>query len=606
MSSFETRGRGIHWKNSIRTRLFLAFSALVIAVAAFIFLYFPAKFRDQSIRATQEQTQTLAQVMGFTVSPALVFDDPSSAEEAIQGARQDGLVSYLVVTDAQDSTFAAFGLPEAQKLGAFGLPDAGGFTQDRKYWQSTAEVKHQGKQVGKVRVGYSLANVYTTISATQRAILLLSLAIIGVGIFVVYWMSKVFTRNLSQIVKVVNNIGEGEINQRAEVRSSDEVGLLAHSFNTMLNRLDDSTAAIRQRERQYRLLAENMNEGLVQIDANMQVIYANPKFCAMFGIPTEAVQGLVIHDIVGERNLEFAQPTGTEDRHTQFELETTNTEGVLKNFLISYSRERTEGITFINAIFTDISALKKTERDLVYKNRELDTFVYKASHDLKAPLSSLRGILDIAKDEFTEARASTYLGLMNLTVEKMDDVLMGLLEVTWIKQGQMEYSNIRVEDFIQTLLRSIEHAPGYDSTRIELVVPQRFEMVSDAKLLNSILQNIIFNAVKYHSEEGSDKWVRIEVEEQGRMVVFSVKDNGPGIPKEAQDKLFDMFFRASKKSKGSGLGLYIVKNSVEKMGGTVVLKSEEGVGTEFIVRMPKLELPEKAPQLSESKQMPFK
>ena len=101
MSSFETRGRGIHWKNSIRTRLFLAFSALVIAVAAFIFLYFPAKFRDQSIRATQEQTQTLAQVMGFTVSPALVFDDPSSAEEAIQGARQDGLVSYLVVTDAQ-------------------------------------------------------------------------------------------------------------------------------------------------------------------------------------------------------------------------------------------------------------------------------------------------------------------------------------------------------------------------------------------------------------------------------------------------------------------------------------------------------------------------
>jgi signal transduction histidine kinase len=257
--------------------------------------------------------------------------------------------------------------------------------------------------------------------------------------------------------------------------------------------------------------------------------------------------------------------------------------------LLSYSFATDPvGATSITAIFTDITVLKKTERDLVYKNRELDTFVYKASHDLKAPLSSLMGLVDIARGELKETSAQQYLSLIERTVQKMDDVLQGLLEVTWIKQGALDPMEIHLQDLVQTILRSIEHAPGYDTVSFQMEIPDRYHVVSDVKMLNSILQNLIFNAVKYHREEGETKWVAIKVVDFPRHARISIQDNGPGIPSSAQERLFDMFYRASNKSKGSGLGLYIVKTSIEKMGGTVVLKSEEGVGTEFVVELPKM------------------
>jgi PAS domain S-box-containing protein len=586
----------LKWYNSVRGRLFLAFSTLVGIIAIFIYLYFPARLRDQALKGIKDQAASFGEFLAFTISPAVYLDDPATGEEAMDFVKLNEIVSFVTVTNKEGKLFASYG-DSTRRTESLATTEEGMMSGDGKYWLTSTAVLHNGSELGRVYVGHSLDEMEKEVYQSQRLIALISLITFLFGIGFVFWVSSLLTRNLSNIVTVVDRIGAGDLTQRALVASQDEVGILAQSFNDMVEDLQSSTEALRKREEQFRSLAENMNEGLLQMDLSLTIRYVNPRLCKMLGHQEADLTGKHLSVITGEKDLPEFQAT---DETRQMELQLRDYHDKLLWILLSYSFSKdASGAASITAIFTDITVLKKTERDLVYKNRELDTFVYKASHDLKAPLSSLQGLVDIAIQELRESPGQPYLALIERTVQKMDDVLQGLLEVTWIKQGALDPVNIHISDLVQTILRSIEHAPGYSTVEFRLDIPERYHVVSDIKMLNSILQNLIFNAVKYHRDEGEDKWVTIQVTDFKNHARISIRDNGPGIPASAQDRLFDMFYRASLKSKGSGLGLYIVKTSIEKMGGTVTLSSEVGVGTEFVVELPKWELPE-PPEVTEA------
>lgn len=578
--------RPLKWYNSVRTRFFLAFSALVASIAIFIYLYFPARLQEQALSGIKGQAASFSDFMAFSLSPAIFFDDEVSGEEVMEAAKLNPDVAFVQVIGKKGENFAHYGDMSLAEVN-FKQRKEERISDDGQFWLNSSPIDHQGTEIGRVFVGHSLAKMKDEVQESKRLIAIISLLTLLIGVSFVYWVSTLLTRNLSNIVSVVNQIGEGDLSKRAIVASTDEVGLLAQSFNGMLGALSDSTAALRKREEQFRTLAESMNEGLLQMDSDFVIKYANPRLYKMLGFADGDLEGQHISKITDPANLpDFAQA----DEISQKELQLTFQDNEIRWFLLSYSlSEDLEGTSNITIIFTDITLLKKTERDLVYKNRELDTFVYKASHDLKAPLSSLRGLVDIILEETPDPKAQRFLTLIDRTVQKMDDVLQGLLEVTWIKQGALESNDIHMNDLIQTILRSIAHAPGYDSVEFRIDIPDRYHVLSDAKMLNSILQNIIFNAIKYHRETGDDKWVGIKVVDFPKYAKISISDNGPGIPPAAQEKLFDMFYRASTKSQGSGLGLYIVKTSIEKMGGSVKLISEVGKGTEFVIELPKIE-----------------
>ncbi len=580
----------LRWYNSVRTRFFMAFSALVASIAIFIYLYFPAKLRDQALNGTKEQAASFAEFLAFSMIPALDFDDPVSAQEAMKAVQLNELVTFVAVFRKDGSLLSSYGDISRGGPDLVSTTD-GHISSDGALWMTSSPVSKETKSIGRVFVGHSLSKMEADVRQSQQLIALISLITLVFGVGFVYWVSSLLTRNLSNIVTVVDRIGAGDFSQRAVVASQDEVGILAASFNTMVTDLEASTEALRKREEQFRNLAESMNEGLLQMDRDLIIRYANPRLCSMLGRHESDLIDRHFAVISGDKSLPDFQ--GENDLR-QMELQVKDSQDKLLWILLSYSFSTdSSGADSITAIFTDITVLKKTERDLVYKNRELDTFVYKASHDLKAPLSSLAGLVDIAITELRDAQAQQYLGLINRTVQKMDDVLLGLLEVTWIKQGSLDPTEIHLGDLVQTILRSIEHAPGYITVSFRITVPERYIVVSDIKMLSSILQNLIFNAIKYHRDAGDDKWVAITITDFPKYARISIEDNGPGIPAMAQEKLFDMFYRASNKSQGSGLGLYIVKTSIEKMGGSVTLHSEVGVGTEFVVELPKGTLPEK-------------
>lgn len=241
------------------------------------------------------------------------------------------------------------------------------------------------------------------------------------------------------------------------------------------------------------------------------------------------------------------------------------------------------------AVFArDITAHKKIENQLSYKVNELNSFMYKATHDLRSPLVSLMGLVQLAEDETTEnITLKQYFDMIGKSVSKMDKLLVDLVSITNVSQGKLSLGRIDFNKMTGDIIESLSHYPNFNHISMTINIDEDIELYTDDKLLYSVMQNLIDNAIKY-SKPGGDSSVEIVVSSSENGVKISISDNGIGIPEMAREKVFDMFYRASTTASGTGLGLYIVKSAVVKMSGKISLSSSEAGGTQMQVTLPNL------------------
>lgn len=229
----------------------------------------------------------------------------------------------------------------------------------------------------------------------------------------------------------------------------------------------------------------------------------------------------------------------------------------------------------------------KTAEQLKATNEELDSFVYRASHDLKGPLASLLGLVNIAKAELTENEtALNYLNLMEQRGQRLDSILVDLIEATQVKQTKVELKRFRPYEIVEHIVELAQNKVECQGTEFILEVDPKLECVSDRKLVRSILQNYIENSAKYRDPNKSQSTSTTRVILNNGHLEIHVTDNGVGIPESAQERVFEMFYRGTNSVSGSGLGLYIVKQAVDKLGGSVQMHSTPGVGTTFSAIVP--------------------
>jgi signal transduction histidine kinase len=252
--------------------------------------------------------------------------------------------------------------------------------------------------------------------------------------------------------------------------------------------------------------------------------------------------------------------------------------------------ERTEDLFKSNELLRqEIHEREKIEEMLKYKIRELDTFIYRATHDIRGPLSSLLGLVALTKTEEKHEQIMSNLQMMEKSVKRLDTILLDLLNVSLIKHGKVNLSEIDFTDLLDEIIHSISAAPtttNHFSCSKSLTLKRSFK--SDRLLLRTIMQNLLENAYKYRNLSIERPEINIRIQEQSAGVKIEIEDNGIGIPEKIQDQVFDMFFRGSMQSPGTGLGLYIVRNAVDKLGGVIEMKSREGKGTVFTIFLPDL------------------
>lgn len=230
--------------------------------------------------------------------------------------------------------------------------------------------------------------------------------------------------------------------------------------------------------------------------------------------------------------------------------------------------------------------LKRTLHELEAKNFELDSFVYRTSHDLRSPLASILGLVEIMlKEEDLDNIQACTLRIRE-SIRRLDNTISSILDYSRNGNLDIQETDVFIKDLWNQSVETHRNMPQADGIVFEVDGDIDHLTKIDTFRLSVIFNNLISNAIKYCDTRKSERYVKLTVRRSVNGLQLVVKDNGQGVPKEHLSRVFNMFYRASDQSQGAGLGLYIVKQAVDKLGGVIFLDSEEKMGATFSITLP--------------------
>jgi signal transduction histidine kinase len=230
--------------------------------------------------------------------------------------------------------------------------------------------------------------------------------------------------------------------------------------------------------------------------------------------------------------------------------------------------------------------LLEDERNRLQKmNKEMDSFLYSTSHDLRAPIASILGITNLARLEVKDEKSLEYVGMIENRVKKLDLVISDILQLSRSANAEIKYGPIDFNKLVAESMTDIKFNQGADSIALKYCEHADNTFFGDYNQMKIIIGNLLSNAVRYHRLDQTSPAIEVRFGRSNGRVIIEVEDNGEGIAEEHREKIFDMFYRASAKTDGTGLGLYIVKEALNRVKGTIDLESELGVGSVFRVTL---------------------
>jgi PAS domain S-box-containing protein len=253
------------------------------------------------------------------------------------------------------------------------------------------------------------------------------------------------------------------------------------------------------------------------------------------------------------------------------------------------SRLKVEGNVFYCAMMLDISERFNLEKKLREKTKDLELFLYRSAHDLKAPFSSAQGLINLLKEENDINKIHNLLELLETTLKSGKELTDSLTEVSVINAKKIDYVKIDFKQCINNVISTLSGTKDCEHIKMNININTPKTFISQPELIKSLFQNLIENAIKYSKEpsENHKPFIDINVSTKERELLISICDNGRGIGKKNINKIFDLYFRVNhKEGTGNGLGLYVVKCIVEKLEGKINVKSNLNHGTCFEIHLP--------------------
>ncbi|HCM76324.1 MAG TPA: hypothetical protein DIS90_08070 [Cytophagales bacterium] len=356
----------------------------------------------------------------------------------------------------------------------------------------------------------------------------------------------------------------------------------------------EAEAEIRKTEMLFTQLFNNAPLAVVMLDANGIVMNVNRGFQEMFGFSLGELQGGVLE--------KFIVPPGLEDEGSDLnslissynvaKIETVrkSKDNQLLSVIIYGVPVRLEDKTIgIFGLYVDITERKKVEEELKVRNSELDNFVYKVSHDLRAPLSSILGLVNLAKMPNNNDSLDQYIEIVGRKALQLDHFIGDVLSHSKNLKMEIKLCEIDFNQIINDSFSDLTYLSGAELVSKKILI-SGIEFYSDLWRIKEIFRNLISNSIKYRNDKTSQVDISINIQVDTKCATITFSDNGIGIDEDKVNNIFEMFYRASEVSTGSGLGLYIVKNAVEKLKGTIEVESAPNKGTTFTIMIPNEQL----------------
>src|SRR5579871_1451023 len=393
-------------------------------------------------------------------------------------------------------------------------------------------------------------------------------------------------RPIRSLIGVADKIGEGNSGQRVYTEAQDEMGELVWAFNRMSQQLDARIARLEEDRQQLRTILSGMVEGVVALDSEQRILYANERATQLLGLPWQAPVGRRLWEVVRQRPLLDVVQRALESPEPQRE-ELGWSGSPIRSLTVHAAR--LPGLPPRGAVLVmhDTTELRRLER-------LRQEFVANVSHELKTPLSIIKAcvetLLDGAMDDLAHRRQ--FLEQLDSQSNRLHALILDLLSLARIESGEelFDFQPLLVREIVQACME--RHRPRAESKGqiFEMVPPAGDEDLSvwaDEEALEQILDNLLDNAVKYTLQGGR---VSVSWRREGEQVCLEVADTGIGIPDADLPRIFERFYRVDKARSrelgGTGLGLSIVKHLSQAMRGSVRAASRLGQGTTFMVCLP--------------------
>ncbi|MEA1974789.1 MAG: ATP-binding protein [Bacillota bacterium] len=430
---------------------------------------------------------------------------------------------------------------------------------------------------GILFVRYNLDAMYITLSKTTLIIVRVIVIVTGITIIICFLIAKTISEPIEDISKKISLMSDGNFSNRVEVKSTDEIGDLAMTFNLLTDKLQYNINEVFKEKNKMETIIEYMNDGLIAIDLNKNIIHVNSKARYLLDMDSEwndvkyineklDVDAIISsNELIGIKNIEI-------------------NETILKIDYLPFKDEDENEIGLVFVI-TDI-----TESEKLDKMRK--EFVANVSHELKTPLTSIKSYSEtLINDDYDNEITKKFLTVINTEADRMTRLVRDLLQLS---NFDASFSNRKTEFndwvvLIDTILLKLK--PIYLMKNQEVNFNVRLEDTIgefDYDKMEQVIINVLSNAIKYTQEKGI---INIDLVDDEKFFIVEVYDNGMGIPEEDLKHIFNRFYRVdkarSRKRGGTGLGLAIAREIMDMHNGEIIIESIFNEGTKAILKVPK-------------------
>jgi two-component system, OmpR family, phosphate regulon sensor histidine kinase PhoR len=400
-------------------------------------------------------------------------------------------------------------------------------------------------------------------------------------------ISRTVSQPVGQMKETAQRFAAGHLELRVPVPKQAELAGLARTLNEMARQLQERIQTISRQRNELEAILSSMTEGVLAVDEQGHIVSINQAAAKFLGADPSSAVGRSVEEIVRNTDFqEFVQATLNTEHPGQRDVALPSAENRivrLDGAALADGKGHKSGAVIVISDMTRIRRLEEVRRD----------FVANVSHELRTPITSIKGFVEtLLEGAFRKPQeAERFLRIIAKHSDRLNAIVEDLLVLSSLEEGA-ENRKITLEKVpLRPILKSVIEMSAIKAEErqiaVELDCEEQIEAQINTVLLEQALLNLVDNAIKYSEPESH---VRLEAQRTGEWIAISVRDNGPGIARIHQDRIFERFYvvdkSRSRKLGGTGLGLAIVKHIAEVHGGHVTVQSAPGAGSTFTIHLP--------------------
>lgn len=448
-------------------------------------------------------------------------------------------------------------------------------------------------RIGEVHVGISQTGIRNTIQRSTIVFTVFTVVSLIIGALMAFAAGNIITKPIVLLEDGAKEFGKGNFDHEIFVENQDEIGDLANTFNDMaikiqklVHKQEQAAANVMVTRNYLDAIIAGSHDLIFVLDSEGKVEFGNDAFFDITDYQKNEIIGKSYMTLVPDEYQDFVLERWNEAQKgvgKPYETKGIAKDGTIKDMMVSYTGvEFSDGKKFV-IIAKDITEIKMIDE---MKNNIISNI----SHELRTPITIMRGFIEVAMSEKDRTKRNEYLSRAINAIDRQNRMIQDLIETAMgeIEDIKLVFGIVNLEDVLKISLKDVEPKAELSDIDIKIELEGVLHVKGDQQQLAYVLTKLMDNAIKFTENGGK---LEVLAKQKDGFVEVCVKDTGIGISKENLNKIFDKFFQVdattTRKYSGSGVGLTISKNIIEKHGGNIWVESELGKGTTFFFTIPK-------------------